>query len=528
MRARVALVVAVLGLVLLALLVELQRMLHRPRRNEQVAAPAAVDDPASSAPVAAPAPAPPSPFRSLARAPQRSLRAGVAHLRGRVVRAQPADGAPPLEHLEVAADRGDRSFDARLARDGERFDLHVPPGRYTLTARAEGLIAVARDLILLAGSEREVVLRLEPAVAISGQVLGLDPSEERPRLFLLAYRAGSRLRQGEGTIEGASFTFEGLLAGETYDLEIGGRAFRTAVLHGITAPAEDLRVRLERSPVVRGAVGFARGTTCPFHTVTLAPVGGSPVPDPALRSGPEQGDDDDDDDAPAASGEPLEGDCRFELPVPGSATLVKVRASGPGWHAEEEVAIPSIGDPEPVCLNPPCRADPLEGLADLVVSMDAASGAEGAGLRASAGDSSCAEEGGVCTLHGLPVGEAISVLAGRARCARVERELVLTAGANVAHFACESEAPPPRAERQVLGVVRALAGGTLPAHVLFRCAGAGGASERRLQRTPIFVVPCPRDAAALEYQISSGGPWSSVAIPTAQDPAMIEIQVAPL
>src|SRR4029079_17718963 len=194
----------------------------------------------------------PSPFRSLARAPQRSPRAGLAHLRGRVIRAQPPDDDQPLEDLEVTAEKGERTFDARLARDGERFELHVPPGRYTLTARAQGLIAVARDLTLLAGTEREVVLRLETTVAISGQVSGQSPGD---RLFLLAFRTGTHVRQGDGTIEGSTFTFNGLLAGENYDLLIGGRMVRTATLRGITAPAEDVHIRVERSPIVRGAVG---------------------------------------------------------------------------------------------------------------------------------------------------------------------------------------------------------------------------------------------------------------------------------
>ena len=33
-------------------------------------------------------------------------------------------------------------------------------------------------------------------------------------------------------------------------------------------------------------------------------------------------------------------------------------ATGSGWNLEEPVSIPPRGDPEPVCLNPPCRASP--------------------------------------------------------------------------------------------------------------------------------------------------------------------------
>ena len=39
----------------------------------------------------------------------------------------------------------------------------------------------------------------------------------------------------------------------------------------------------------------------------------------------------------------------------GRAFLVAI---GSGWHLEEPIAIPPLGDPEPVCLNPPCRSNP--------------------------------------------------------------------------------------------------------------------------------------------------------------------------
>jgi hypothetical protein len=88
----------------------------------------------------------------------------------------------------------------------------------------------------------------------------------------------------------------------------------------------------------RSAIGFLDGA-CPVDAVSLH---GSGIAEDA---------------APSAA---VDDACRFELTAPEGASAPTVVATGPGWRLEDSVSLPPQGDPDPICLNPPCRSDQLE------------------------------------------------------------------------------------------------------------------------------------------------------------------------
>ena len=151
----------------------------------------------------------------------------------------------------------------------------------------------------------------------------------------------------------------GLVPGRRYDLAFSGPRLRTATLRGLVAPAEGQEVVVDPLAVVRGAIGFPRGDRCPIDEVKLDSA--------SARKGDDKGADDDDVTVSPAA------DCRFELTVPENVSQATVVASGAGWFLEERMRIPARGNPEPLCLNPPCREDPTEGLARLRVSLEGSS-----------------------------------------------------------------------------------------------------------------------------------------------------------
>ena len=541
MRFRVALVVAVLGLALVALLVEFKRVLQRPRRGAESPPPVEAEVDPPIAPAREPSPSssasswtPPRPA-----APRRPTRIGVAHLKGRVV--APAgdeqiasDFADALDDLTVVADNGRSSVRAQRKPKSDRFELHLPPGRYTLTANAGDLVGVEPNLWLGDGVAREVTITLEPAVTVTGQIRGAVP-DDVSSMVLYALRPGTTFVQGRGAMDGDgdgnSFTFSGLRDGHSYDLVFSGEGIRTTTIRGVSAPLEGLQVTLARLPVLRGAVGFARGTLCPLTRVRVAVTAPDDRPDrarPRLENDDDDGGDGDGDGDGNASAD-LEGDCRFELTLPADQPEVTVIATGPGWDVEERIAVPPEGDPPPICLNPPCRTDPLEGLANLMVRVEApVNAAPNQTMTATVGEQGCGSSEGSCRVTGLPVGEPIEVAARGQGCIPEARTLTLGAGENAASFSCRTAAPAASADPSPLAALRRVQGilrtaGEAPEHLLIRCAGAG--RERDLRNTLVFSTVCPRETAMLEYQLQREGPWTGVPIPTAADPALVEIAV---
>jgi hypothetical protein len=423
--------------------------------------------------------------------------AGVAHINGRAT--LPADeGDSDLSDLSVVADDGARTFSARVS-DGGRFAFHLPAGRYTLTASAGDLVGAVFDVVVHGGSERTVDIPLGAGAKISGAVR----APEDAAISVKATVAGEAGEAGAGDASDGAFEVAGLVPGRRYDLTFSGPTVRTATLRGVLAPAADQDVIVDALAVIRGAIGFPRGERCPIEEVKLE-----------TASARKPSSDDDDDGLTAHPGT----DCRFELSVPENVSEATVTATGTGWFLEQRVEIPARGDPEPVCLNPPCRDDPTEGLATLRVSLE---GGDDGPMTAevtfvddegSGGSSSCNSSRGACRLEQLPVGQQLKLDGYSAGCRAEPRTITLPAGET-------SLALPCHRQRRVEGVVR-ISDGVLLETMTVRCAGGG---MHRFHRSRLFALTCAADDADLEYQTEHGGPWQSVAIPPADDPAFVEI-----
>jgi hypothetical protein len=352
MRLPSVIAIGALVLALVALLVEAGRTMGGPRRRERRAGPAVVEEDAERAepgPSVAgptrtiPAVPPPSPAVAPRMPPVRAR--GTAVLRGRVMLSSDGDddGAEAGEAVKVTAEDGVRAVEADVEGEDMHFELHLPPGRYTLTARSGGLVG-AEEAIAEVATVREVTIGLRPGVEIGGQTHG----DEEIAVTVRAFRAGSHVDSTEGESDGGSgFSVSGLRAGQAYDLTFTGDGIRPRTVRDVVAPTQGLDVNLTRLPVLRGAVGFRAGESCPVSSVQVA-TPGEPIP---VRPA-----DDDDGDGTTYSitSSAVDDDCHFELTLPANATQVRVVATGSGWHLEEEVAVPAQGDPPPLCLNAPC------------------------------------------------------------------------------------------------------------------------------------------------------------------------------
>ncbi|HMC95453.1 MAG TPA: hypothetical protein VKO16_11855 [Polyangia bacterium] len=263
----------------------------------------------------------PAPVGHRARAP-------VVHLHGRVLPPSGGDADDVFDGLEVIADDGTRTVTARLSSGG-RFSFHLPPGRYTLYAEAGDFSGMTTDVPTGGEDDRDIAIQLGPAATIGGTLTGPDDAE----ITVLASAVGATHATGQLSVEPGKFSIEGLIPGRRYDLVFSGPKIRTATLRSIAAPASALEVALAARPVVRGTIGFPNGDSCPIETVSLRGV----VVD---------ADDDTETD--------VDADCHFELTPPEGMSELTVVAEGPGFYLEESVEIPPQGDPDPICLNPPC------------------------------------------------------------------------------------------------------------------------------------------------------------------------------
>jgi hypothetical protein len=455
-----------------------------------------------SHPPAAPAPAasgePPSASASRERAgpaPARAMvpRAGpgrpaTAHLRGRVVLPAGQDPAGGLDDLEVKASDGTHELDG-LVSEGGRFSFHLPPGRYTLVARTEDLVGSRSDVPALAGETRDETIRLAPAAELSGRIAGAGDRS----VTVKATRTGSSTVEASVNSDSDnSFALQKIEAGQSYDLELSAGGLRTTVVRGVIAPATSLDLKVTALPVLRGAIGFARGEGCPIEKVQWS----------------HEADDDEAVD--------LGSDCRFELPVPADVPRATLLATGPGWRLEEEIAIPTDGDPDPVCLNPPCRDDPPEPLASLTVTVTDLP-ADQDTIVTAVGDGSlqtCAPTASApCRMDDLLPHASLDVQVGGTYCSGGRRRVVPMPGENSITIACIHR-------RSVEGVLHT-GGQPPPAWMAIRCAGQR--TLEILKGTWTFSLSCPMSIAALEYQVDEDGPWTSVAIPAGADPALVEI-----
>jgi hypothetical protein len=272
----------------------------------------------------------------------------------------------------------------------------------------------------------------------------------------------------------------------------------------VTAPAAGLDVELQSRAEIHGAIGFAREGECPISTVALQAAG-----KPLLDENEEEVATD------------VDGDCRFTLAVPEQATVVTVVAIGDGWHLEEQVAIPAVGDPETICLNPPCPAQPTQEMARLQLTIDGAPPPREVSVTMSVVAPApnrnrvhaCASTGATCQLEGLKPGTTYNVWARGSECRAARRHITVASGDNQVRIACVRE-------RQIEGVVRiAQREGSEPVSV--RCPG--GDDEREVSGTRLFRLTCDAETRAVEYQIGPEGTWRSVPVAAAEDPAFVDI-----
>lgn len=332
---------AALAIVLCALLVVAARVGRVAGGSHRLRRPAAtpVEDSRAEVPAPATPPPPPSrpetPPRPISRAPlagQRERRS-VAHVHGRVLLSSGGGDIDDLDDLQVDADDGLRLVHARLSAGG-RFSFHLPPGRYTLVAESGDLAGTTLGVLAGADQEQEIDIRLGPAATVRGTLRGPAGAE----ITLRALPVGSlHPARSQSVEDDGKFALPGLIPGRRYDLTFFGPAIRETTLRSIVAPVDRLEVVVAALPIVRGAIGFPPGETCPIETVSLH------------RDGIAAGDD-------QAETE-VDADCHFELTPPEGASLLTVVAEGAGWRLEESLAIPAQGDPEPICFNPPCRTD---------------------------------------------------------------------------------------------------------------------------------------------------------------------------
>lgn len=224
-----------------------------------------------------------------------------------------------------------------------------------------------------------------------------------------------------------AFSVQGLMPGRRYDIQFSSDRIRTLRLTGIEAPATDLDITLEARAVIHVAVGFPRGETCPIETLTIH----------RRHNGA-----DDPEDVDVAD----RSDCRFQLHGPEGAGPVTIEAAGSGERFTATVDVPAHGDPEPICLNPPCRANPLEGQAQLRVVLDGVDARSSIHATIVAiGDKStaygCVSSRFTCSIAALPAGLTYTLTASGRDCHGGPVTVTTIEGENQVSVPCRRDPP---------------------------------------------------------------------------------------
>jgi hypothetical protein len=264
-----------------------------------------------------------------------------------------------------------------------------------------------------------------PPAAIRGRlrVSADDGDDDKGVVEIVARPSGVARAYLTGKAGEDGFVIEGLVSGARYDLEFRGDHVRTLTMIGIVAPAEDVDVALERRATIRVAVGFPRGQRCPIDSV-FAYVGAG-------------------DDGEGGGIVGSDDECRFDFDAPVSAGLVTIVAEGADVRFEAALLVPDHGDPEPICLNPPCWANPLDGVARLRFILDGA--AAGTGINADVVPTTpgantryaCRSSSiPTCEIDGLPSGEMYTFTVGGDRCGAGPMTISLWPGDNDVSVPC--------------------------------------------------------------------------------------------
>ncbi len=272
---------------------------------------------------------------------------------------------------------------------------------------------------------RELLDKTSGPATIRGRARGPEGAAIGVRASLTGKRErGRRIRVQDG-----AFEIPGLVFGRSYDLTFDGPNLRPTTLRSVTAPADGVEATLDPLPVLRGAIGFPLGEACPYDRVSLRPTDTEVV-----------GHD-------LATAE-VDDNCRFAVDLPDGPTQMLVLATGRTTPVELPVSIPPAGDPEPVCLDPPCRAHPLAETARLRISFAGADHADvSATLVFANGDRSssysCFTDGESCELEALPTGPPFNLVAYTSDCATATQTITLHAGDNDVILPCEPTTSVP-------------------------------------------------------------------------------------
>jgi hypothetical protein len=282
---------------------------------------------------------------------------------------------------------------------------------------------------------RELLDKAEGPAEIRGHARG-------PAGAAIAVRAAPTGKRERGrripVADDGSFEIHGLLFGRSYDLTFDGPNLRQTTLRSVTAPASDVEATLERAPMLRGAIGFPAGGACSYDRVELRTEAAE------------------DDQSGTIVG--MDDNCRFELQVPDGPSRMVLLAIGDGPHLEMPISIPPVGDPDPVCLNPPCLADPPKETARLRIAFQGEDHSDvSATVVFAEGDHStsynCFTSGEACELEALPTSPLYKLSADSSDCATATRTMTLQAGDNDVTFPCEPKTSATAGDDEPAGVV---------------------------------------------------------------------------
>jgi hypothetical protein len=391
------------------------------------------------------------------------------------------------------ADDGQRVYQVQVDAQGV-FGLHLPASTLAITALSGGFIALREGVHTVAGMTHEIDLELQPAASLQGTIHLRRAAANNESFPILVRRAGALTPAArEWTEANGRFLIPSVVAGRAYDIEIEAPSFRNGILRAVLAPATGLSITLDPAPRLRGAVGVAPGASCPVKAVTI-------------RAGDYR------------RGAQIDPQCGFRFDDLPMVPELEVEASATGWFLSAKVQVPENGDPEPVCLNPPCNPFGPDIRATLEVAFTGVPPSEFMSVAVDTDQGGrCRGEGTRCELTAMPVGIPLQFHAAANGCQPESQAITLHAGANQVTFPC-------RRVRRVDGTIR-LADGSLPQGELeIRCpGGAGPESQAVSDGSFMFDLECPWEATAVEYRPQGDGPWRSATLPSSDTDTLVEI-----
>jgi hypothetical protein len=409
----------------------------------------------------------------------------VTRLSGRVMGGDDAAVDAGELEVEIVDESGSRPA-VTASTKGRDFQVRLPPGIYTVTARMADLVGKVSGVRLNGREDVQLLLVLQPASSLAGRVL--FDGDPRDDLEIRAFIAGTRSVDAREAVS-SDGSFQLHVGPGVYDLEVTGHGISSVRLTGVQAPAEGLQLRLQRTATLKGAIGMPPGELCAISDVTV-------------MRGEEELD----------VGMEIDARCQFEAEgVPAGELLV--RASGPGWLVEGRVVVPEQGEPPFLCLNPPCGGIPVARL-EITVDASADFADEDRDILVDRGGgrtSRCQPVAGRCEIDGLAVGDQPTVYVTGVDCPPGDPLPALKPGLNRTTVIC-------RRLRRIEAFVRQR-GGLPPRTIDVRCG-----SQIRSAAHSFFVrTTCETTARELQYSLDRATGWRSVALGEGDGPLLVEL-----